>query len=47
MDEPCSALDADGIERIEELISERRSIYLLLSLQYTSRVLVTSAFICA
>ena len=27
MDEPCSALDADGIERIEELISELKSRY--------------------
>ena len=24
MDEPCSALDADGIERVEELIAEMR-----------------------
>jgi phosphate transport system ATP-binding protein len=27
MDEPCSALDADGIERIEELISELKDRY--------------------
>ena len=27
MDEPCSALDADGIERIEELISELKQRY--------------------
>jgi phosphate transport system ATP-binding protein len=27
MDEPCSALDAEGIERVEELISSLRHKY--------------------
>lgn len=30
MDEPCSALDADGIERVEELISELREKFTVL-----------------
>lgn len=30
MDEPCSALDADGIARVEELIAELRSKYTVL-----------------
>ena len=30
MDEPCSALDAEGIERIEELIDGLRSQYTIL-----------------
>ena len=30
MDEPCSALDAEGIERIEELIDELREKYTIL-----------------
>ena len=30
MDEPCSALDAEGIERIEDLIQELREKYTIL-----------------
>ena len=30
MDEPCSALNADGIERVEELISELREKFTVL-----------------
>ena len=34
MDEPCSALDADGVERVEELIKELRSRFTIVMLTH-------------